>query len=199
MPHHIATSTAAFTRLSYTATPPAFAGRCHVRQVSPCTPAPFRCASAAHVCGIGSTVSRRPWAVLTTAKAVFRFHATQALGALPRQARFRVAQPRFPVLLGIESKDRVTPSSARRSRTSAITRIRLQHTRHGWWPCLEPFGSREVMEFGGGQPPNVLRWKLPPVRVIARALHHFGQPVMQGSVALVLRRWSACGGPGDAE
>ena len=65
-------------------------------------------------------------------KAVFRFRATQALDALPRQARFRVAQPRFPVLRGIESKDGVTPSSARRSRTSAITRIRLQHTRHGW-------------------------------------------------------------------
>ena len=83
-------------------------------------------------------------------KAVFRFHATQELGAFPRQARFRVAQPRFPLRLGIssgivrvsqllfpyhwgiESKDGVTPPSARRSRTSAITRIRLQHTWHGW-------------------------------------------------------------------
>lgn len=137
----------------------------------------------------------QPLSGANDSKAVFRFHATQALDAFPRQARFRVAQPRFPVLRGIESKDGVTPSSARRSRTSAITRIRLQHTRHGWSPCLEPCGSREVMEFGGGQPPNVLRWKLPPVRVIARALHHFGQPVMQGLVALVLRRWPLVAAP----
>jgi hypothetical protein len=46
-------------------------------------------------------------------------------------------------LAGIESKDGVTPSSARRSRTSTITCIRLQHTRRGWWPRLEPYGSHE--------------------------------------------------------
>jgi hypothetical protein len=63
---------------------------------------------------------------------VSRFHATQEPGAFPRQARFRVAQPLPHAARGIESKDGVTPSSARRSRTSAITRIRLQHTRHGW-------------------------------------------------------------------
>ena len=52
------------------------------------------------------------------------------------------------------------------------------------------------MESRGGQPPDyLLRWRLPLIRVTARAIHHFGQQVMQGLVALVLRRWPLVAAP----
>lgn len=78
--------------------------------------------------------------------AISRFHATQEPCALPRTARFRVAQPRSPFGDWVEGD--VAVPSARRSRTSPITGIRLQRTERGWSPRLEPCGSRDEWNQG---------------------------------------------------
>ncbi len=82
----------AVRRLSYPAIRAACAPRYHRFQISPCRLTEVTFDAAAHVSGIGSTVSRRPEAVLTRPFGRFRFRFTQGCSSC-LETRVRVAQP----------------------------------------------------------------------------------------------------------
>jgi len=83
------------------------------------------------------------------------FQAYQVTPAFPPACRFPVAQS-FD--LAIESKDGVSPSSARRSRTSPTTGMRLRRSAVGWQPtACRQWGWRAPSLWRGWQPHQAWR------------------------------------------
>ncbi len=145
-----------------------------MRQVSPCTPTPFRVVSAALVPGTGTTLTRRPWAVLTASSTRSKppaFAPVQARTALPPCARFRVAQtlrPRLRAADRVEGRNRTFQRSAQPHQPhyghAATARYDdLVRSPHG-----SPHGSRRSDEVGGW---SVLRTRSLEEQSSSRSCH----------------------------